>query len=264
MPREARANRSGPHFRRGRPRARTLGYPIHEMPDLGAEMPAARTDQVKVLPRAAPVREHDTKALRFPGNLISATAKVRSRCTHSGIELNPSSLDARGYYSWFLPSLGRGQEAIDQARQMLRVDPLSTGANGILGSVPVFTHRSDEAIASCAARSTSIPAIGSTTTISVARARKKPAGAKRSRRTATDSRWRAKPNCGLAWATSTPCREIAPKRKTCSINCRRWRSSITSLRTTWPSSTPDSATTTQPSPCSTAPSRSAPTCSPST
>ena len=63
------------------------------------------------------------------------------------IELNPSSLDARGYYSWFLPPMGRAEEATDQARQMLRIDPLSTGANGNLGSVLVFTQRWDVAIA---------------------------------------------------------------------------------------------------------------------
>jgi eukaryotic-like serine/threonine-protein kinase len=63
------------------------------------------------------------------------------------IELDPESGDARGYYSWFLPSMGRNDEAVDQARQQVRAAPLSTGANGNLGSVLVFTHRWDEAIA---------------------------------------------------------------------------------------------------------------------
>jgi tetratricopeptide (TPR) repeat protein len=42
--------------------------------------------------------------------------------------------------------LGRNDEAVEQARQMLRKYPLSTGANANLGSVLVFTHRWDEAI----------------------------------------------------------------------------------------------------------------------
>jgi tetratricopeptide (TPR) repeat protein len=63
------------------------------------------------------------------------------------IELDPDNGDARGYYSWFLPSMGRNDEAVDQARQMQRMYPLSTGGNANLGSVLVFTHRWDEAIA---------------------------------------------------------------------------------------------------------------------
>ena len=62
------------------------------------------------------------------------------------IELNPDSGDARGYYSWFLPIMGRGDEAIAEARRGLQVDPLSTGLNGNLGSVFVFTHQWDKAI----------------------------------------------------------------------------------------------------------------------
>ena len=62
------------------------------------------------------------------------------------IELNPDSGDARGYYSWFLPIMGRGDEAIVQAKRGLQIDPLSTGLNGNLGSVFVFTHQWDKAI----------------------------------------------------------------------------------------------------------------------
>jgi eukaryotic-like serine/threonine-protein kinase len=62
------------------------------------------------------------------------------------IELNPDSGDARGYYSWFLPIMGRGDEAIAQAKRGLQSDPLSTGLNGNLGSVFVFTHQWDKAI----------------------------------------------------------------------------------------------------------------------
>ncbi|MGB8538627.1 MAG: protein kinase [Acidobacteriaceae bacterium] len=63
------------------------------------------------------------------------------------IELDPDNRsDAHGYYSWFLPSMGRNDEAVSQARLLLQEDPLSTGGNGNLGSVLVFTHRWDEAI----------------------------------------------------------------------------------------------------------------------
>jgi len=62
------------------------------------------------------------------------------------IELNPDSGDARGYYSWFLPIIGRGDEAIAEAKRGLQIDPLNTGLNGNLGSVFVFTHQWDQAI----------------------------------------------------------------------------------------------------------------------
>jgi len=63
------------------------------------------------------------------------------------IELNALERDVHGYYSWFLPPMGRNDEAIAEARLLLRDDPLSTGGNGNLGSVLVFTHRWEEAIA---------------------------------------------------------------------------------------------------------------------
>ena len=62
------------------------------------------------------------------------------------IELNPDNGEALGYYSWFLPIIGRGDEAIAEARRGLQIDPLSTGLNGNLGSVFVFTHQWDKAI----------------------------------------------------------------------------------------------------------------------
>ena len=62
------------------------------------------------------------------------------------IAINPDSGAARGYYSWFLPIVGRGDEAIAEARRGLQIDPLSTSMNGNLGSVFVFTHQWDNAI----------------------------------------------------------------------------------------------------------------------
>jgi tetratricopeptide (TPR) repeat protein len=62
------------------------------------------------------------------------------------IELNPDNGDAHGYYSWFLASLGRSDQAIEEARRLLQMDPLGTGGNGNLGSVFVFTHEWDKAV----------------------------------------------------------------------------------------------------------------------
>ena len=62
------------------------------------------------------------------------------------IELNPDSGDAYGYYSWFLAPMGRGDQAVEEAKQPLKINPLSTGLNGNLGSVLVFTHQWDKAI----------------------------------------------------------------------------------------------------------------------
>jgi eukaryotic-like serine/threonine-protein kinase len=62
------------------------------------------------------------------------------------IELDPDNGDAHGYYSWFLASMGRYDQATDEARRLLQMDPLGTGGNGNLGSVFVFTHQWDKAI----------------------------------------------------------------------------------------------------------------------
>ncbi len=62
------------------------------------------------------------------------------------IELEPDEGDAHGYYSWFLASMGRNDEAVREARLLLQEDTLGTGSNGNLGSVFVFTHQWDKAI----------------------------------------------------------------------------------------------------------------------
>jgi eukaryotic-like serine/threonine-protein kinase len=60
------------------------------------------------------------------------------------IELNPNDGAARGYYSWFLPIMGRDDEAIAEAKRGVQIDPLGLSAN--LGSVFVFTHQWDKAV----------------------------------------------------------------------------------------------------------------------
>lgn len=62
------------------------------------------------------------------------------------IELAPDSGDAHGYYSWFLPSMGRNDQAIEEAHRLVGLNPLSTSGNGNLGSVFVFTRHWDKAI----------------------------------------------------------------------------------------------------------------------
>ena len=61
-------------------------------------------------------------------------------------ELDPENGDAHGYYSWFLASQGRKDEAVAEARVFLKTDPLSSLGNGNLGSVSVFNHQWDKAI----------------------------------------------------------------------------------------------------------------------
>jgi serine/threonine-protein kinase len=71
------------------------------------------------------------------------------------IELN---VGARGYYSWFLPIMGRDDEAIAEAKRGLQIDPLGLNAN--LYSRISGTKRSSN----CAHLSISIQIIGSITT----------------------------------------------------------------------------------------------------
>jgi len=62
------------------------------------------------------------------------------------IELNPNNSDAYEYYSWYLASMGRQDEAIAAARQGQQADPLSLLANFGPGSVSVFARHWDRAI----------------------------------------------------------------------------------------------------------------------
>ncbi len=62
------------------------------------------------------------------------------------IELNPKNSDIYGYYSWFLASMGRNDQALAEAKQGQKADPLSLLANFGPGSVSVFTRQWDQAI----------------------------------------------------------------------------------------------------------------------
>jgi serine/threonine protein kinase/Tfp pilus assembly protein PilF len=63
------------------------------------------------------------------------------------IELNPNDAEAHGYYSWFLAPMGRGPEALVEAKRAQRIAPLSSLGNFYVASVLVFTQQWDPAIA---------------------------------------------------------------------------------------------------------------------
>ena len=63
------------------------------------------------------------------------------------LALDPSLVEARFEYAWFLSSMGRFSQAIAEARRALDRDPLSVSANLALGSVYSVNHDDDLAIA---------------------------------------------------------------------------------------------------------------------
>jgi serine/threonine protein kinase/tetratricopeptide (TPR) repeat protein len=62
------------------------------------------------------------------------------------LELNPDDGSAHGYYAWFLPSMGRVDQAVAEGEKEQQTDPLGTNENFTLGSVFVFTRQWDKAI----------------------------------------------------------------------------------------------------------------------
>ena len=62
------------------------------------------------------------------------------------IELSPNDAEAHGYYSWFLAPMGRGPEALAEAKRAQQLAPLSSLGNFYVGSVLVFTRQWDPAI----------------------------------------------------------------------------------------------------------------------
>jgi eukaryotic-like serine/threonine-protein kinase len=72
---------------------------------------------------------------------------VAEREFKRAIELNPNDAEARGYYSWFLAPMGRGPEALVEAKRGQQIAPLSSLGNFFVASVLVFTRQWDPAIA---------------------------------------------------------------------------------------------------------------------
>ena len=71
---------------------------------------------------------------------------VAEREFKRAIELNPNSSEALGYYSWFLAPMGRGVEALAEAKRGQQAAPLSSLGNFFVASVLVFTRQWDPAI----------------------------------------------------------------------------------------------------------------------
>ena len=63
------------------------------------------------------------------------------------LELNPNSFTARYYYSNYLLAMGRNKEAISEAEEAQRLDPISPAANSNLISILWFSKRFDDAVA---------------------------------------------------------------------------------------------------------------------
>jgi tetratricopeptide (TPR) repeat protein len=95
---------------------------------------------------SGPERRGSSRCSRHRIPMVRVGLAAAEREFKRAIELDPHSGDAYGYYSWFLAPMGRADEAINEARRPLQTDPLSTGLNGNLGSVLVFTRQWDKAI----------------------------------------------------------------------------------------------------------------------
>jgi len=63
------------------------------------------------------------------------------------LELDPSNIFCRGWYSWALQSLGSTQEAVNQARRISELDPQSPYAQAMSGFMLMFADHVEEAIA---------------------------------------------------------------------------------------------------------------------
>jgi eukaryotic-like serine/threonine-protein kinase len=72
---------------------------------------------------------------------------VAEREFKRAIELNPNDAEAHGYYSWFLAPMGRGPEALVEAKRGQQIAPLSSMGNFFVASILVFTRQWDPAIA---------------------------------------------------------------------------------------------------------------------
>jgi eukaryotic-like serine/threonine-protein kinase len=62
------------------------------------------------------------------------------------IELGPNYASAHAYYGWYLVSVGRFQEGIEESKRAEELDPLSIETNAVAAQNFYFAHRYDEAI----------------------------------------------------------------------------------------------------------------------
>ncbi len=110
----------------------------------------------EAMPKA---REAANKALAIDENLADAHTSLATvawwydwdtvtaeREYRRAIELNPKASRSREFYSWYLVTLGRVDEALAQAREAVRLDPVSPEMNTNLGQVFLWAHQYDQAI----------------------------------------------------------------------------------------------------------------------
>jgi serine/threonine protein kinase/tetratricopeptide (TPR) repeat protein len=71
---------------------------------------------------------------------------VAEREFKRAIELNPNDAEAYAYYAWFLAPMGRGAEALSEARRGQQAAPPASLGNFVVGSVLVFTEQWDAAM----------------------------------------------------------------------------------------------------------------------
>ena len=71
---------------------------------------------------------------------------VAERQFKRAIELNPNEPEPHGYYSWFLAPMGRGAEALTEARRAQQAAPLTSLGNFFVASILVFTQQWDPAM----------------------------------------------------------------------------------------------------------------------
>ncbi len=62
------------------------------------------------------------------------------------IALRPNYAPAHEYYGWYLVSVGRTEEGIEESQRAVELDPLSIETNTIVGQNLYFAHRYDQAI----------------------------------------------------------------------------------------------------------------------
>jgi serine/threonine-protein kinase len=124
-----------------------LGYAFGRVPPREA-MPRARAAALKAVELDGGLAEgHTSLALvRFIYDWDWAAAEQGFR---RAISLNPSYALAHHGYAVLLQTLGRRNEAVDEAKRALAVDPLSIPINSIVGSMLQGAGRHREAIAAC-------------------------------------------------------------------------------------------------------------------
>ena len=108
------------------------------------------------MPRAS---EAAKKALELDGTLSEAHLEMgkvhywydfdwnaAEKELRRAVELGPEYASAHAYYGWYLTSVGRTQEGIEESKRALELDPLSTETDTVVGQNFYCAHQYDLAI----------------------------------------------------------------------------------------------------------------------